>query len=196
MNAPEYRMAKQEDAPFLAHCVRDVSHGVVDALLSGLLPNVSAEQLLTMVMGDSSSQYSYTNCLLVEMSAKPIGLLFCYPDTAQVLSPLLNSVISKKRLNPLLDILTAVVTDSLYINTIWVDIDYRGQGLADVLIEYAQSWAKELSLSKLSLFAFDNNTRALAFYTKHGFSRVRDVETPEYLSTQHGGGALYQCLLA
>ena len=189
---PSYRQATADDAPFLAKCVREVSHGVVDGLLEGVLPGLDAEAILSMVLRDASSQYSYKNCVLTEQGASILALLFCYPASAQTIPPMMRVMLPAARLTSYTDIVTAVVPESLYINTIWVDPSVRGQGLADVLLDYAAFFAKESGLTKLSLLAWRDNSRALAFYAKHGFTTVRSVRVPESLE---GGADLYERLL-
>ncbi len=187
-----YRQATADDAPFLAGLVRQVSGGIVDGLLEGLFPGVSAEQILAMVLRDTSSQWSYTNCLLAEDEA-PVGLLFAYPASAQAIPALMETMLPKARLDPLRESVTAAVPGSLYINTLWVDEGLRGMGLADTLIDYARAWALDMGLGQLSLFAWRDNKRALSFYARHGFSVVRPVAVPESLERRHSGADLYVC---
>ncbi|MBQ7606847.1 MAG: GNAT family N-acetyltransferase [Desulfovibrionaceae bacterium] len=184
-----YRQATADDAPFLAHLVRQVSGGLVDALLDGLLPGVTPEQIVSMVLRDTSSQWSYTNCLLA-LDDEPAGLLFAYPSSVQTIPPLMETMLSRARLDPLRDSVTAAVPESLYINTLWVAERVRGMGLADALIDYARAWAKDLGLHTLSLFVWRDNLRARSFYARHGFSAVRSVAIPEPLLSAHGGADL------
>ena len=195
MSDLSFRLASPEDASFLAGRVREVSHGVVDALLLGLLPGIGPEQILSMVLRDTSSHFSHKNCVLACEENRPVGLLFAYPWQEQSIPGLMRTMIPKDRLSPLIDILTAVVPDSLYINTFWVAEDLRGQGLSDALMDYVKDWARDTSLSKLSLFAWRDNSRALAFYERHGFVRFRAVEVPEAFQEQNLQGDLYSCEL-
>ena len=70
-----FRLANPEDASFLARCVREVSHGVVDALLLGLLPGIGPEHILSMVLRDTSSHFSHKNCVLACEEKTPVGQL-------------------------------------------------------------------------------------------------------------------------
>ncbi|MCR4667422.1 MAG: GNAT family N-acetyltransferase [Desulfovibrio sp.] len=196
MNELSFRLASPEDASLLAKIVITVSGGVVEALLDGLLPAVSGEQVLTMVLRDASSHYSYKNCVLAEQGGEIVGLLFAYPASFQKIPPLMKTMIPAKRLQPLIDILTAHVEHSLHINTFWVDAQLRGSGLSDSLMEYAGDLARDMNLSKIGLFAWRDNARALAFYARHGFTCVREVDIPPTFSEQHGHGDLYACDLS
>ena len=195
MSELNFRQAEASDAPFLAQCVTEVSQGVVEALLDGLLPGISATQVLTMVLQDDSSAFSHKNCVLAELEAKPQGLLFAYPSEEQEIPKLLRAMTSKARLEPLEDLLTCKIADTLYINTLWVASDFRGQGLADALIDYAKYWAQGLELKGLSLFSARNNTRACQFYQRMGFTVQREVFVPPSLALKISAGDLYFCEL-
>ncbi|MCR5814454.1 MAG: GNAT family N-acetyltransferase [Desulfovibrio sp.] len=193
MDELSFRQGTPDDAAFLAHCVREVSGGVVDVLLKGLLPGIDSEQLLSMVLRDTSQHYSHKNCVLGFLGQNCVGLLFAYPASEQSIPPLMRAMLPKNRLEPLMDILTAQVPESLYINTFWVESALRGSGLADSLMDYAKALSETLGLKGVSLFAFRNNARALAFYARHGFQRQREVSVPCELLPAAGPGDLYFC---
>ena len=47
---------------------------------------------------------------------------------------------------------------------------YRGLGVGSALLEQALVWAGAAGFSKVILSAFPHNTRAIAFYERHGFT--------------------------
>ena len=51
-----------------------------------------------------------------------------------------------------------------------VDAAYRGVGVGGALLEAAAAWAAEHRYLKVVLSAFPHNTRAIAFYERHGFT--------------------------
>ncbi|HEY9763943.1 MAG TPA: GNAT family N-acetyltransferase [Trichocoleus sp.] len=56
------------------------------------------------------------------------------------------------------------------IDSMWVDANWRGRGISNVLIISLLNWARQHPiLEKLGLFVFSTNTRAIKFYEKHGF---------------------------
>ncbi|MBQ7618359.1 MAG: GNAT family N-acetyltransferase [Desulfovibrio sp.] len=191
MNDIAYRFAGKDDANFLAKIIREVSAGVVDALLHDLLPTVGPEKILSMVLGDTSTHYSHQNCLLAEQGIERVGLLFAYDASLQTIPKLMKTMLPAKRLEPLSDLLLAHVPETLYINTFWVASEQRGQGVAKELLLFAKKWAEQLGLKGLSLFAFRHNLRATAFYAHHGFKVVREVVVPEKLQQQNGAGDLW-----
>ena len=47
---------------------------------------------------------------------------------------------------------------------------YRRQGVGGALLEAAAAWAAAAGFAKVTLSAFPHNTRAIAFYERHGFT--------------------------
>lgn len=62
-----------------------------------------------------------------------------------------------------------------YINTLYVCPAFRGQGWAVVLEEYCRNFFGNLGMSRMCLTVSPNNTRALRYYEKHDWQRVRNI---------------------
>ncbi len=56
----------------------------------------------------------------------------------------------------------------LYIDTIWVDADYRKQGIGQYLVTSAEQKAKNKGIKRVKLYTFD--FQALPFYEKLGYT--------------------------
>ena len=52
---------------------------------------------------------------------------------------------------------------------VWVAPEYRGQGVANQVMEAALTWASENGFRTVIATVANGNTRALRFYLKHGF---------------------------
>lgn len=65
---------------------------------------------------------------------------------------------------------------------VWVDPAYRGQGVGQALIEFARAWAESHGAARLQAGVFEDNGRAIAFYSSAGFTDV-GLTRPE-LSTE------------
>ena len=190
-----FRPATAGDAAALAARVHEVSAGVTDVLLRGLLPGISVCDVLSMVLRDASSHYSHKNCVLAKYQGRMAGLLFAYAAEEQGIPPLMERMLSAKRLEPVRELLTLCHPGSLYINTLWVDETLRGLGVADALMDYARLWAEDAGHDSLSLFAWRDNARAVSFYRKQGFIPVREIAAQGVLREQHESGDLYALTL-
>jgi len=51
-----------------------------------------------------------------------------------------------------------------------VGAQYRGLGVGSALLERTIAWAAAAGFTKVVLSAFPHNTRAIAFYERHGFT--------------------------
>ena len=64
------RWATEDDADFVVETIREVSEGVIDLLLEGAVPLMSASSLLKVVFGKGNEPYTYNHVLLVEVEGK------------------------------------------------------------------------------------------------------------------------------
>lgn len=63
----------------------------------------------------------------------------------------------------------------------WVAPDYRGQGVADRLVETVCDRAREAGAATVTLWVTEINDRAIALYRRHGFgpTGIRELVWPE-----------------
>ena len=64
-----------------------------------------------------------------------------------------------------LDVLGMLTVEQHWIDQLYVGPDYQGRGIGSTLIDFA----KKLSPERLSLWTFQVNEAAQAFYRRHGF---------------------------
>jgi GNAT superfamily N-acetyltransferase len=71
----------------------------------------------------------------------------------------------------------------------YLDQDYRGLGIAQRMLEYAQTKARALGFTKITLSTAQIQKGADRFYRKSGFRQIR-VEVAEIMTTKQAGGGL------
>ncbi|PSB62488.1 GNAT family N-acetyltransferase, partial [Chroococcidiopsis cubana CCALA 043] len=64
-----------------------------------------------------------------------------------------------------------------YVEGIYVEDEYRKQGIGTKLIQFAQQWAIERGCMELASDALLDNTASYDFHTKVGFQEVERVVT-------------------
>lgn len=64
-----------------------------------------------------------------------------------------------------------------YVEGIYVEDEYRKQGVGTKLIQYAQKWAVEQGCVELASDALLENTASYEFHTKVGFQEVERIVT-------------------
>ena len=55
---------------------------------------------------------------------------------------------------------------------VWVSPQHQGHGVATEILETVCGWAKENGFTTIIAGIFPGNSRALAFYEKHGFRQT------------------------
>ncbi len=60
-----------------------------------------------------------------------------------------------------------------HVTDVAVARDYQGQGIGQLMMEYAERWARDHDRARLTLWVAEDNARARHVYEKTGFSVVR-----------------------
>lgn len=168
-DALSLRLATADDVPFLARVITEVAEGIVETLMGGLFPGVRAEKLLQMILGKGAGAYRIEHAVIADYRGEAAGLLFSYDASEQKVSPLMRGLVPKKRLSQCEELLAATADDAWWVDTFWVAPQYRGEGLAQILMACAEDLAREAGRSRLALHCYADNARALRFYEKAGF---------------------------
>jgi GNAT superfamily N-acetyltransferase len=79
--------------------------------------------------------------------------------------------------------------DCTELRRMYLDRAYRGRGIAQRMLQCAETRARELGFSKLILSTAEVQEAAVAFYRKSGYQFVR-TELAETMSTKTVGGGL------
>lgn len=196
MDELNLRYAVADDLDFVSRVVTEVSEGIVECLFADLLPMQQASDVLRLAFGRNVAPYVTENVILAEVGDQTAGLLFSYDACEQQIPTLMEHFLTAKRIDPVREVLTATVDDALWVNTLWVNPQFRGRGLAQLLLEVAADKARDLSLKKIALHAFAENEAALGLYRKAGFEELKEVTLGAPLSARHpkGGRVLSKTL--
>ncbi|NCD22019.1 MAG: GNAT family N-acetyltransferase [Spartobacteria bacterium] len=191
MTTPEldFLTATPDDVDILARHIRETSEGIVEQLLDNLFPDLTADDFLAMVLRESDTHFHTDNIALVKHQDTLIGLLFAYPASQHGIPEIMDRFLPPSRLDPVRAILTTSVPETIYINTIWTHPDWRGTGVADLLMEHARLLSEERGLRGLSLHVWRDNARALAFYARHGFREHQMIPAQAPLCARHPQGS-------
>ncbi|SHN72067.1 GNAT family N-acetyltransferase [Desulfovibrio litoralis] len=188
------RYACPDDAEKLAEIISETSEGVVEHLFSNLVPFLKAEKILATALMKGESPYLSENMTLLTYEENIIALLFSYPAKDHFIPLLMENFISDKRLKIVRPILETAVPNSLYINTIWIEEQLRGQGFSALLMKRALQNMEEKNCNGISLFCWNDNKRALTFYKKNNFKLYKEIPAKEIPIKGHdeGGVLLYK----
>lgn len=194
MISPELnmRLAAEDDVSAVAHVLNDVSEGVIEHLLTGVVPGMGPEKLLQMVLMRGQGTYDLNNIVLFEVRGTLAGLLFSYDAALQKVPAVMEGFIAKAKLDAVRPLLEASYPDALWINTFWVADEFRGQGLSRLMMTLAEDMARDSGKKALALHCWADNARAIRFYEKAGFSKAGVIPSGGPLLERHpAGGELW-----
>ncbi len=192
----DIRFGTADDTADIAAFILDAGGGIFEQLFEGVLPKVTARDLLGMAITDEGSPLCYRNAVLAEADGKCCGMVMCYPAAEYGLPSVARAIVPRQRFEPVRQILESRVDDSLYVNTLAVSREAQGKGLARLLLETASEMADAEGFVRLSLHAWTDNEPALRLYQTLGFETVKliPVEPVQYLRF-HGPMALMRAPL-
>ncbi|MCF8466581.1 MAG: GNAT family N-acetyltransferase [Sneathiella sp.] len=164
--------------------------GIFEQIFQSSLPGLTPRKALRLGIGNSNNPYSRQNSHLAKDKSDTVGCLLAFPENQFGLPAIVKLLIPKRRLAPLLPLFTSRLPDSFYINTLAVSEEHRGQGIAHLLLDYANKMAAAAGHSFLSLHVWSDNVPALRLYKRWGFVVTEEVEMPVTKYLNHAGPIL------
>lgn len=183
-----FRFAQAEDIDTVADLVIDAGGGLYEFLLGGLVPGVSARDMIRYAVSDESTLFSYTNGILAEQGGRVLGLALCYPGDEFGLPWIVRNVIPRRRLDRMRGLLDADVRGTLYLNSLAVPEAARGQGVARLLLGCVGELTAELAFDTVTLHVWADNAPALHLYRSSGFEIVETIPIESDERLHHAGG--------
>lgn len=194
----QYCQAKKEDAYSIAQLMRAASGGIVDFLLSDLLPGNSPVDLLVKAIADENSKFSYKNCLVALSDDQVVGEANIFPlskkpnflEKPPVRIPPIALLKLLWRGWSLWRMERQIPRGSLYINSLSVMPDLRGKGIGSELIGQIIHQARHSACTQVSLHLWADNYLAQKLYERHGFEVAAIYPLKIGKKMKHEGGQL------
>lgn len=181
------RFATADDVPLIADFIQMAGAGVFEQLLNGVLPHIKAADILPLAVTEETSPLYFDNAVLAWEGGRTLGCMVGYPAVEYGLPPVIRTMVPKRRLAPLRELLESRLEDTFYVNTLAVSEEARGRGIARILLETAAGVALERGFSALSLHAWSDYERAMAVYQSFGFDPVREITVASSKYLHHKG---------
>lgn len=186
----KYRQGREEDCPKLGRFCSMASDGILEFLLDGLVPGMSAAEVVAHDLAQDKEPRTFRNAMVAELAGEAKGGVFSYHSRFHGVSDDMRRFIPAERLEAMRDFYQTRVEDSLYIDSLAVDADLRGRGVGGRLLGMTREKALALGLGSLSLFVALDNHGALGLYQRNGFKEVRRVTIDWPDGKDHGGDLL------
>ncbi|BBH22856.1 N-acetyltransferase [Paenibacillus baekrokdamisoli] len=171
------RTATKEDAAQVMPLMLDAI-GSIALLLAGTLDEKEAMIRLEAFYMQSGNRISYENVLVEEREGQVVGMLIAYPgDGAEKLDePFLTSIQNEKGASEETIIVTEARPGEYYYDAIAVNEAFRGQGIAQLLMQSGEEIAAAAGYSKVGLIVEAYNEGAYALYKKKGFEEDGELQ--------------------
>ena len=183
------RPARREEAGTIAELYLISSDGLAAYIWSRVAePGEALAEAGARRYAREGVAFSYQNCLIAEAAAadsgsRIAGMIHSYPMLAPDPEPESDPVL--RPYSELEDY------GSLYVSGVALFAEFRGRGLGTRLMAEAERRARALSLARVSLICFEQNSRALALYRRLGFAEImRRALVPHPMLHYRDGDAL------
>lgn len=184
-----YRCARKEESQKLVEYVFQASDGILEFSLHDLIPNTTPKQIFAYVLSEDTSPTSYKDITVAEVNGDIVGMILSFPSENHKLDERMKRVIPQDRIKFLDEMYNSNVESSLYVQSLCVKEEYRGQGIGTKLIELTKQNAKRQGYKYVSLIVFDENKNALQLYKQNNFSIAKHIELYENQYFPYKGGA-------
>ena len=187
---PTFRTGGAPDLDFVTSGIVAAGDGLVEFLVSGLVPGMSTERLLQAAVLDAGSPLNVSNAIIAEIGGRPSGLALAYPIEQFGITSDLMALIPRKRLDHLQALFANPVENSFYLHALWVDPSARGMRVGRGLLDETVAAAAERELDIVSLHVWADNEAALSLYEGYGFETVATVPVGKTEQIDHDRGML------
>lgn len=183
-----YRVGKPEDSLKIAEGIERASGGIVEFLFHGLLGSYTATEVMANSLQEKQGSDSYENAIIAEYQGNIIGIVYSYPAKFHGITDNTRSFFPSDRLAFLGEFYNSRVENSWFLDSIFVDEQFRGEGIGSNLIELTKQKAREQGYKQLSLMVMADNIVARKTYEKNNFRIFKHIDIQEHELIPHRGG--------
>ena len=183
-----YRIGKVEDCSKIAEGIDQASGGIVEFLFHDLLGNHTVSEIMAGSLRDEIGYDSYKNAIIAEYQGDIVGIVYSYPAKFHGISEETKALVPSDRLLLLAEFFSSRVEESLLLDSIYVDKQFRGQGIGSALIELTKQKARDGGYKQLSLMVMNENMSARRAYERSMFTIVKHIKVEEHPLIPNKGG--------
>lgn len=185
MMKANYRMARADDVDVAAEFVEYSADGLADLLLKDLIPDTTPLELLKYIINDENSPLHFSNIILGEVDFEVIAAANIYDSKQHGIPEFMLTLLPDSRVKVIQNFLQSRVENSLYIHTIAIKPEFRGQKISYELMECFKSIASASDLSSLSAHVWEDNLIAQEMFRQFGFVPVEKVTMGQHKLLNH-----------
>lgn len=182
------RSAEPDDAGEVARFMTVAGGGVYEFLLDGLVPGMSAAELLTPGIAGRTGSFSHRQCAVAVMGDRIVGAVHAYPT--DWMRDADRSFLPQDRLDHLAAFDRTQDWGSYFLSAVAVDPAHRRAGHALRLLDWVYARARTGGFSRVSLHVWADNPAARRLYESQGFRTLAVVDVPWHPCLPHEGGCV------
>ena len=182
------RPADADDAPELARLIDIAGGGVYEFLLDGLMPGMTAAEMLVPGLAGRSGSLSHRQSGVAELDGQVVGIAHGYPtDWIRTED---YSGLPPDRVAHMAEFSETLDWGSYFLSALAVDPDRRRQGIAGRLLGWFYERARTGGFDRVTLHVWADNEAARGLYAGEGFEEIGRADIPWHPRLPHQGGSI------
>lgn len=182
------RPATPDDAPELARLIDMAGGGVYEFLLDGLVPGLTAAEMLVPGLAGTSGSLSYRHSGVAEAAGRIVGIAHAYP--ADWIRTQDYTGLPADRLAHMEDFNRVQDWGSYFLSALAVDPAWRRRGIAARLLDWVYGRARSGGFDRVTLHVWADNAAARRLYAREGFAEIGRADIPWHERLPHQGGSV------
>jgi ribosomal protein S18 acetylase RimI-like enzyme len=187
------RAATECDISDLAYVLMLASGGVMEAIYHEAMPGQGAKQVIERLFSRVGASTALANCWIAEYEGQVVGGLNAFSLAlfdAEPPNPWLRAD-RHSLLTPFRALFNDVGCDeAYYVRAVAVYSKFRGLGVGDALMAQAHNDTRINRFSRTCLAVFADNTLAVEFYRRLGYTEVARHPAPTHRLMRYQGDTL------
>lgn len=183
-----YRPASGGESYAIADLICQAGGGLYEFLLDDLVPLITARDIVAWGVGMKDSPFSHENCCVAASASRIVAVANVFP--ADMINREVYYPIGSDRFDWIRPMLELQAWGSMLLNAIAVIDGYRGRGIGEHLINWAETYTLKSGLTRLSLHVWADNTEAIRLYTSVGFVELGVAKVAPHPRLPHRGGSI------
>lgn len=175
----DLRFGEVADAETIAKVMVEADHDLFRYMLDGIAPGSKMEDLLLMGILDETSPFVFSNALILWRDHQPLALALAFPGSSIHLDDGFFATLRPEHQGELKQIMSPITAECLYLKTLFVAPEARGQGLGAFLLQSVCTIAQQEKLPYVSLHVWEGNEHARRLFEHAGFNRDHHLALPQ-----------------
>lgn len=173
------RAGRRDDCFILAELINESAKGAIDYLLSETKVSKSPVEVMSDML-EHELYYSYENSIVAEFQGKVIGAALNFPANGLALSEQMAEFYSPQKLQYIQYFVDNKIENSWHLDALCVKTEFRSLGIGEMLLDAVKKDAQDFGFTRVGVYVFGSNVRAIEFYEKNSFIQLRTIDTSQH----------------